>query len=175
MRLFEEKAGISSSYIHAIEKEDLLPSPEKLEALASVFVDVAREQEAAEPEADARRLFRERKLSVYIRMGFDPKMAEILLSLQELGTKQRADIMQPLTEAIHLFQTLESQERRAVRDLISKLVAFLESREGTERQEAAAFLSEAAEAAIAKEKEPASKGGGVQQKAATATPAISRR
>lgn len=150
MRLFEERAGISTSYIHGIEKEKLLPSREKLERLAAVFVEVAEEQEAADPQADARRLFRERDRTAYVeRLGYEPPLAEILLSLDELDAKRRADIMQPLAEAIGLFGTLESQERRAVKRLLKKLVTFLEERDGPERLEAASifdkFLEEALE------------------------------
>ncbi len=149
MRLFEERVGISTSYIHGIEKESLLPSPEKLQLLASVFVEVAQEQEAGDPEADARRLFRERERSAYIdQLGFEPKLAGVLVSLGELGSKARADIIEPLREAIGLFDTLDSQERKAVKKLLNKLVTFLESLEGSDRTHAAVFLADAAEEAL---------------------------
>jgi transcriptional regulator with XRE-family HTH domain len=149
MRLFEERTGISTSYIHGIEKEKLLPSREKLEQLAAVFVEVAEEQEAADPQADARRLFRERARTAYIeRLGYEPDLAEILLSLDDLDAKRRADITQPLVEAIGLFETLESQERRAVKRLLHKLVSFLEEREGDERQRAASIFDEFLEDAL---------------------------
>ncbi len=149
MRLFEERAGISTSYIHGIEKEKLLPSREKLEQLAHVFVAVAKEQEAADPQADARRLFRERDRTAYIeRLGYEPRLAEILLSLDDLDAKRRADIMQPLVEAIGLFGTLETQERRAVSRLLKRLVTFLEEREGDERRKVAVIFDEFLEDAI---------------------------
>jgi transcriptional regulator with XRE-family HTH domain len=149
MRLFEERAGISTSYIHAIEKEGLLPSREKLEQLATVFVEVAEEQEAADPQADARRLLRERNRTAYVeRHGYEPPLAEILLSLDDLDAKRRADIMQPLAEAIGLFGTLESQERGAVKRLLKKLVTLLEDREGDERQRAAAIFDKFLDDAI---------------------------
>jgi transcriptional regulator with XRE-family HTH domain len=152
MRLFEERVGINPSYIHGVENDKLLPSLEKLELLASVFVEVAREQEAANPEEDARRLFRERERTAFMtaadRLDFDPDLAEVLISLRELDHDRRVDIVQPLKEAIALFSTLDGQERGAVKRLLPELMGFLESREGAERRNATILLAEAAEEAL---------------------------
>lgn len=148
MRLFEERTGISTSYIHSIEKEKLLPSHEKLEQLASVFVEVAEEQEAADPQADARRLLRERQRTAYERLGYEPALAEILLSLDDLDAKRRSDILQPLVEAIGLFATLESQERSAVKRLLKRLVTLFEEREPEQRRQVAAIFDEFLDDAI---------------------------
>ncbi len=156
MRLFEERVGISSSYIHGIEKENLLPSPEKLDLLASVFVAVATEQDASEPQADARSLFRERERTAFVdRLGFDPELAEVLVLLRELEANQRADIIQPLTDAICLFKTLDPQERGGVKKLIHNLRSILESLEGEARRTAAIHLDEVAEQALKEVSDPA--------------------
>lgn len=149
MRLFEERVGIGRSYIHGIEKDNLLPSPEKLDQLASVFVEVAREQEAIDPEEDARRLFRERERTAFVeRLGFDPGLAEVLVELRGLDQEQRADIIEPLRDAVGLFETLDQQERQAVKRLLHKVVVYLESLEGIERRKAAVMLAEVAEQAL---------------------------
>ncbi len=172
MRLFEERAGVSTSYIHGIEKEKLLPSRERLEPIAAVFVEIAEEQEAGDPQADARRLFRERDRTSYIeRLGYKPELAEILLSLDELDRKRRTDIQQPLIEAIGLFGTLGTQERRAVQRLLKRLVTFLEECDGEERLKAAAIFDEYLEEALKylkgelSEEEPAKSGKPVAEPA----------
>lgn len=145
MRLFQERVKINPSYIYAIEKEGLLPSSEKLEALASVFVAVAKEQGAAQPEDDARLLFRERFVD---RLGFDPDLAEVLVKLRALNAAQRADVIEPLSDSIEIFSTLDTQERRALARLLNRLVAALQTVEGRERREMAGALQAGAEQAL---------------------------
>ena len=145
MRLFKEEAGISPSYIHSIEKEGLLPSPEKLEKLASVFVAVAREQEAADPDADARRLFQERERTAFIhRLGVEPQLAEVLVKLREFDAEQRADLAEPLADALTLFQELGSQERRGLAVFLHTL---LETVAPLQREKKYTVIAEAANAA----------------------------
>jgi transcriptional regulator with XRE-family HTH domain len=144
MRLFAERVGINPSYIYSIEKDGLLPSPEKLEKLASVFVKVAAEQGAADPEEDGRRLFRERERTAFVeRLGFDPSLAEVLVSLRELDAPQRADMVGPLGDAISLVRTLSPQERQGLAALVHESVDFIESLEGEQRRDAALKLAEA--------------------------------
>lgn len=101
MRLFKERAGIHPSYIHEIERQDRLPSPERLERLAAVFVAVAREQEAVDPEADARRLFRERDREELIgRLGLDPELAETVLLVREMSPEQRRQLLPELAGVV---------------------------------------------------------------------------
>ena len=145
MRLFQERVKINPSYIYAIEKEGLLPSSEKLEDLASVFVDVAREQGAAKPEDDARLLFRERFVD---RLGFDPELGEVLVKLRALSAAQRADVIEPLNDSVEIFSTLDTQERRALARLLHRLVDALRTVEGRERQEMAGALQAGAEKAL---------------------------
>lgn len=145
MRLFKEKAGISPSYIHSIEKEGLLPSPEKLEKLVAVFVDVAKEQEAADPEADARRLFQERERTAFVhRLGVDPDLAEVLIKLREFDEEQRADLAAPLADALLLFQGLGKQERQGVAALLHKLLEIIVP---LQQEKQYAVIAEAANAA----------------------------
>jgi transcriptional regulator with XRE-family HTH domain len=141
MRLFTERVGISPSYIHEIEKGGLLPSEQKLKDLASVFVAVAREQEAADPEEDARRLFRERDRTAFVeRLGIEPELAKALSSLRDLDDEQRAELVQPLELALVLFRTIDSQERRA-------LVPLLEESTRLRRENRRDVIGEAAGAA----------------------------
>jgi transcriptional regulator with XRE-family HTH domain len=145
MRLFKEKVGISPSYIHSIEKEGLLPSPAKLEKLASVFVAVATEQEAADPNADARRLFQERERTAFVhRLGVDPDLAEVLVKLRELDAAQRADLVAPLSDALSLFQTLGKQERQGTAVLLHELVEVVAPLQQAKRHAVIAKATEAA-------------------------------
>jgi transcriptional regulator with XRE-family HTH domain len=151
MRLFEERVGISPSYIHSIEKENLLPSPERLELLSSVFVEVAAEQEAAVPEEDARRLYRERERSFAVdRLGLDPEVAEIVLALRGLEPAKRTDLIEPLGGSIAFFDTLKAQERRALGRLLEKVFAVVGPLTGTDRRDAILELAAMAEAALEK-------------------------
>ncbi len=127
MRLFEERVGIRPSYIYEIEKGKLLPSPEKLDLLASVFVEVATEQRAADPDDDARQLFRERERSAYVdRLGFPPEIADVLVPLAEVDEDLRAEIAEPLEHAIRLFGELEKKQRQGVATLIREIVKFIQ-------------------------------------------------
>ena len=145
MRLFTERVGISPSYIHEIEKGGLLPSEQKLKDLASVFVEVAREQEAADPEGDARRLFRERDRTAFVeRLGIEPELAKPLSSLRDFDDEQRADLVEPLELGLTLFGTIAPQERHGLVPLLSKL---LETSTRLRRENRQDILSEAATAA----------------------------
>jgi transcriptional regulator with XRE-family HTH domain len=136
MRLFEEEAEVSRSYIHGIEQGKLLPSPKKLEKLAQVFVTVAEEQEAADPQSDAKKLFDEReRTAVTDRLGFDPKLADSLISLRNLNARQRADLAQPLFEALRLFEKLGPKERTALGPFIKDFVDFYLGLESEEQSE----------------------------------------
>jgi transcriptional regulator with XRE-family HTH domain len=144
MRLFEQRCGINPSYIHGIEKEGLLPSSKKLEQLAAVFVEVAAEQGAADPEEDGRRLFRERERTAFVeRLGFDPELAEVLVSLRELDAAQRGDMVGPLGDAISLVKDLSSQERGGLATLIHETVGVLDSLGAERRREVALELAKA--------------------------------
>lgn len=165
MRLFEERVGINPSYIHSVEKQGLLPTPEKLDLLASVFVEVATEQEAASPEEDARRLLRARDKSVLEeRQGLEPGVADAVLALQDLKDDQRADIIEPLTGSIGFFGSLRAQERKALARLLQKVLTDVGPLTGDARTNAILALAGIAEDGldrIAKEndQEP-SQGGG---------------
>src|SRR5215212_8491104 len=111
MRLFEEKVGIHASYVYGIEKENVLPSAEKLEQLASVFVEVATEQEAVDPEADARRLREAREMTVFERQGLDRELVKILLMFREMDQDVRAELMEPQEDALITFMMINRQER----------------------------------------------------------------
>src|SRR3954466_706502 len=92
-RLFTELVGASASYIHEVEKGSVLPSPERLEMLSSVFVGVATEQGAADPQDDARLLVEARRRTVMIdQLGFDPVLADTVIGLAGVDERQRADL-----------------------------------------------------------------------------------
>jgi transcriptional regulator with XRE-family HTH domain len=143
MRHFTERVGIHPSYIHAIEHDGLLPTPDKLELLASVFVEVAREQEAADPEADARKLREEHdRIELVDRLGFDPGLAEALLVVRTMDAEKRTNLMTPLRDALAVYAMLDDQERGGSARMVARIRAFLESHpEVGERNEIAAELA----------------------------------
>jgi transcriptional regulator with XRE-family HTH domain len=145
MRLFEEQAAVNRSYIHGIEQGRLLPSPEKLEKIAAVFVAVAKEQESADPEADARRLFDERERTAVVdRLGFDPKLADAFVALRNLGARQRADLAEPLAEAVAFYATLEAKERQGLGPFVHEMVELFAQLDVGARQRVVVELAQAA-------------------------------
>jgi transcriptional regulator with XRE-family HTH domain len=150
MSLFEERVGINRSYIHSIEKEGLLPSLEKLEALASVFVEVAREQRAADPEEDERLLVSERERVLFVdRLGLGPEMAAPLLALAALDETERSDLTTPIAEVLDYMRTLVPQERRAVTALIARTIGIIGGLPPEKRGWAAVKLVGAIETSLA--------------------------
>jgi transcriptional regulator with XRE-family HTH domain len=144
MRLFEEEARVSRSYIHGIEQGKLLPSPQKLEQLASVFVKVAEEQEAVDPEADSRMLSYERERTEVIeRLGFDPNLADSLVLIRNMNQHQRADLAVPLAEALKLFEQLDAKEQSSIGPFIQEMVHFFERLDRANRSEVVVQLIEA--------------------------------
>jgi transcriptional regulator with XRE-family HTH domain len=144
MRLFEEEATVSRSYIHGIEQGKLLPSPEKLEQLASVFVKVAKEQEAVDPEADGRMLSYERERTEVIdRLGFDPNLADSLVLIRNMNQRQRADLALPLAEALKLFEQLDAKEQSSIGLFIQEMAQFLERLDDARRKGVVVQLIEA--------------------------------
>lgn len=128
MRLFREQVGIYPSYIHGIEQEGVLPSDEKLEQLASVFVAVAIEQDAADPPEDSRALFRARETSRLEELGFDPELADSMLVVREMESGVRADLIAPLQDALAVYLPLQRQERRAIGEALARIRSLFESR-----------------------------------------------
>jgi transcriptional regulator with XRE-family HTH domain len=176
MRLFEERVGISPSYIHSIEKQGLLPTPEKLDLLASVFIEVATEQEAASPEEDARKLFRAREKSLMEeRLGLEPGIADVVLAIQDLKQDQRTDVLEPLKGSIGFFGTLRTQERRALARLLQKVLAVVGPLSGSSRTDAILTLSEAADEALDKVAEETGKVGSSKSRARDRTTANASR
>ncbi len=158
MRLFTERVGISPSYIHEIEKGGLLPSEQKLQDLASVFVAVAHEQEAADPQEDARRLFRERDRTAFVeRLGIEPELAKPLSSLREFDDEERDQLVRPLELALILFRTIDQQERRGLVPLLEKL---LEVSTQLRRENRHGDIANAAEAAYEVLEKAVAKAGG---------------
>lgn len=148
MRFFEEKVGIHASYVYGIEKENVLPSPEKLEQLASVFVEVAAEQEAVDPEADARRLREARETTVFERQGLDPKLVKVLLLFREMDPDVRAELMEPQQDALATFMMINRQERGGLARLIQRIRTLVESFDEPSRSAKAAQLAEEVEKSL---------------------------
>jgi transcriptional regulator with XRE-family HTH domain len=160
MRLFEEEAKVSRSYIHGIEQGKLLPSPEKLEKLAAVFVAVAEEQDAADPQGDAQKLFYEReRTAVTDRLGFDPKLADPLVSIRNLTSRQRADLSQPLSEALRLFRMIGAKERSSLGPYIKAFVDYYEDLDSEQQSALVLELFAAIEEVMKKAEEEKGKAG----------------
>jgi transcriptional regulator with XRE-family HTH domain len=144
MRFFSESVGIRPSYIHEIEKNGSLPSPEKLELLASVFVKVAAEQGAADPEEDARLLFHERELTALTsRLGFDDALAEAVVSLRELDEKPRTELAHSIQSAAEVFKTFHPQVQSGLTRHIEEIVDFIVELEPEAQGKAALRFAEA--------------------------------
>ncbi len=102
---------IPSPYVNDVEKRGLLPGEEKLEQLVSVFVKVAREQGAADPDEDARLLWRERQRSFLTeRAKLDPDLVDVYLT------------------ARHVMKAVPGEERGAVVEALLQALAGFENR-----------------------------------------------
>ena len=134
MRLFKDRAGIHPSYIHGIEQEGVIPSEEKLALLASVFVEVAEEQEAVDPQADARRLMRERDLVELERLRFDPEFAEAILLVREMDARERSKLMAPLRDGLAVYASIDEQERGGAAKMVRRIRALIEGDEESRNQ-----------------------------------------
>jgi hypothetical protein len=107
---------IPSPYVNDVEKRGLLPGEEKLEKLISVFVEVAREQGAADPEEDARLLWRERQRSFLTeRAKLEPELVDVYLT------------------ASYVMREVPGNERQAVVDALNRALEDFESRAGSTR------------------------------------------
>lgn len=158
MTLFRERVGVHPSYIHSIEREGLIPSPDKLELLASVFVEVAREQDAADPEADARRLLRERDRAELIdRLGFDPELTDLFLVVREMDAAERAKLMGPLWDALTIYMLLDTQEQGGATKLVARLRSFVQSGDRAARGQIAAELAEVVEGLLDRQERSSAK------------------
>jgi transcriptional regulator with XRE-family HTH domain len=149
MRLFKDRAGLSPSYIHDIERGITLPSPGKLEAITSVLREVASEQ-GANPDADADALFRAREETIYIdRLGVDPELAEVFIALRELDDDTRAEITEPVLKAVELFSGLEPRLQRSVATVLVDAIAVVKGLDGAERNRVGFAITESVEKVIA--------------------------
>lgn len=155
MRLFQERVGASTSYIHDLEKNDVLPGLDRARELAEVFRDVATEQGAADPEDDARQLLQARERTLLTkRLGIPPLLAEALIKIREpdadLGTEfalpllalarlekeQRLALAEPMQNAIRLFELLEPDQRSGLARTIKKTTHVVEAVQDIEERRA---------------------------------------
>jgi transcriptional regulator with XRE-family HTH domain len=142
MRLFKDRAGLSPSYIHDIERGATVPSPGKLEAIAAVLREVAREQES-NPDADARALFRAREQTIYVdRLEIDPDLAEVFIALRELDDETRTEITEPVLKAVELFCRLEHRLQRSVATVLLDAMAVVRDLDGAERNQVGFAITE---------------------------------
>lgn len=142
---------IGPPYVSDVEKKGLLPSEEKLERLASVFVEVAREQGAPDPEEDARILFRERDRSYFIeRANIEPDEAAALVSLRELvrevdlDQEEREKVLDTLKRTHEALEELPPDERER---FIEALDRAIESFEGNGNHESSRETARSARSA----------------------------
>jgi transcriptional regulator with XRE-family HTH domain len=150
MRLFTQRAGLSPSYIHDIERGTTVPGTAKLEAITSVLREVALEQ-GADPDSDARDLFRAREETIYVeRLGIDPHLAHIFIALRELDEQARASIQEPILRAISFFAELDEPTRRKMGTALIDAINALGPLEPVERNTAGIEIAEALDHLIVK-------------------------
>lgn len=121
---------IPSAYIHDIEKKGLLPGPEKLDLIVSVFREVAKEQDAADPSKDVRRLWRDRDREVFVkRVGIDPDVADVFVSLRGLmrsgavDQERRETLLDIMKYATEQLTDLDEDRQREFLDCLQRTVA----------------------------------------------------
>jgi len=115
MRGFEE-VGIPSSYISQIERDGLLPGPDKLDALAKVFETVAKEQRARDAHEDGWILKKERDLTRFERLA--------QRTLKDLNEEDRTELAKPLQETLRELAALDIDQRAEFADeVLPRLVA----------------------------------------------------
>lgn len=176
LRLFEERARISSSYIHDIERGNVLPSPEKLEAIVSVLRQVAQEQRS-DPDSDARELTRARDWTIYTqRLGVDPRLAEVFVALGDLDSDAREEIRGPLLEAIAFFGGLEKPMRRGMTAVLASTLRAIETRDPQGQMDLLEDLREVLEPSKGQRRPPSrSLGPSQSKKSKTTGPSANRR
>jgi len=153
MRLFKDRAGLSPSYIHDIERGITLPSPAKLKAITSVLREVAGEQ-GANPDVDAHALFRAREETIYIdRLEIDPELAEVFIALRELNDDAREAIAKPILEAIELFSDLEPDLQQGMGRTLLEAIAFVNSLDRSDRGKVGMRIAASVTAVIEEVKE----------------------
>lgn len=74
-----ELSGLSLSYLHYIENDQVLPGPDNLRKIAKAI------EEASRTPVSAEELIRERDRVELERMGFDANKAHLTLLLKERG------------------------------------------------------------------------------------------
>jgi len=155
MSLFQERIGVSTSYVHDLEKNDLLPGLERTKQLARVFREVATEQGAADPDDDARQLLGARERTLFTeRLDIPPVLAEVLISVREslgdadigpefldpiralgrLDAQQRLALTGPMEHAIDLFRLLKPEQRSGLARTIERTAHAVDAIDDDERQ-----------------------------------------
>jgi transcriptional regulator with XRE-family HTH domain len=136
LRLFNDLAGVSPSYIHDIEQGGVLPSLEKLQAITSVLRAVAAEQGAADPDAETSELFRSREETIYIeRMHVHPSLARVFVALRELDDDSIENIEELLIYASSLFGELEKPVQRGAGRALTNAISVINKLKHSDRDE----------------------------------------
>jgi transcriptional regulator with XRE-family HTH domain len=143
MRLFTDLAGVSPSYIHDIEQGRVIPSLEKLNAITAVLRRVAEEQEAADPDADARALTRAREFTIYVeRLEIEPKLASVFVALRALDKGDLATLEEPILAVVRFIADLDEQQKHGLAELLLRIFTRLEDVEVSRRHDVAAILAQ---------------------------------
>lgn len=148
MRQFQEETGASTSYVHDVERGNVLPSLERTQQFAKVFRAVAIEQDAADPDKDGQELLRARQRTILTkRLDYPPFVAEVVIAVQEqlqeaptdsplrrpvealgrLDDEQRAALVEPMADAIELFSLLKSDQRAGLARTIERTRRVVEA------------------------------------------------
>jgi hypothetical protein len=139
MTAWEEPVNIASPYVNDVEKKGLLPGPEKLEQLVAVFVDVAGEQGAADPQEDARLLWREHDRELFVkRLGIDPHVAEAFVSVREvvregeIDPDHREELLKTIQQVVETLPRVDREQQSELLEHLRRTVEDYAPREATD-------------------------------------------
>jgi transcriptional regulator with XRE-family HTH domain len=100
MSEFERRAKINRSYIHSVEKKDLVPSPEKRDLLLDVMGEIAVEQDA-DPVKEHQVLMKGWYESSFARLGiFDVELIPVFADLMIVDNERRQDVIDAIGQVI---------------------------------------------------------------------------
>jgi hypothetical protein len=111
-------------------------------------------EQGADPDADARALFRAHEETVYIdRLAIDVKLAAIFIALRELDDDTRTEISEPVLKAVELFSRLDQRTQQSVAAVLLEAMTVVNARDGAERNKIGFAIAESVDRVLGPIKE----------------------